>query len=42
MAEFTNGPMITGPLPWERGIEVPNEYDWRNVSGISYLTWTKN
>jgi C1A family cysteine protease len=41
-ATFINGEKKTGPMSWEMGLGLPTEYDWRNVSGTNYLTWTKN
>jgi hypothetical protein len=41
-ATFINGEKKTGPMSWEMGLGLPTEYDWRNVSGKNYLTWTKN
>ena len=37
-------PHVTGPLPHEemRNEVLPKSWDWRNVSGINYLSWNKN
>ena len=37
-------PHVTGPLPHEemRNEAMPTSWDWRNVSGVNYLSWNKN
>ncbi len=41
---FTNGPLITSPLPQDYVSEaaLPKNWDWRNIDGINYLSWTVN
>lgn len=40
---FKQGEKITAPRPWEvlKTEDIPAEWDWRNVNGISYLSWTR-
>ena len=35
---------MTSPRPHEylKAEDVPTNWDWRNVSGVNYLSWTKN
>ena len=39
---FANGEVITGPRAEESLAAVPTAWDWRNVSGVNYLSWTRN
>jgi len=42
-ATFKSGPVITKPRPWEvlHSSDVPSSWDWGNVNGTNYLTWTR-
>ena len=34
---------VTSPEPFEvLGSEVPDQWDWRNKSGVNYLSWNRN
>jgi cathepsin X len=35
---------VTGPRPHEylNANDIPEHWDWRNVSGVNYLSWNKN
>lgn len=39
---FDDGERIIEPRPHEIIKAVPSSWDWRNVSGVNYLSWTKN
>ena len=41
---FEGGERITGPRSWEllEGVQMPRSWDWRNISGVNYLSWNKN
>ena len=39
---FKNGERITKPRAEETVKAVPSAWDWRNVSGVNYLSWTRN
>ncbi len=41
--ELENGGRVTKPRPWEllSSSEVPTEWDWRSVSGVNYLSFTR-
>lgn len=41
---FTFGPVITSPLPWEflKVEDLPASFTWQNVSGVNYLSASRN
>jgi len=42
--EFPEGEVITGPMSWEEIDKdtLPANWDWRNVDGTNYVSWTVN
>ena len=41
---YTNGPLVLTPEPANYVLteDLPQEWDWRNVDGVNYLSWTIN
>lgn len=41
---FENGEKVLSPLPHEtiKAEDLPKTWDWRNVNGVSFVTWDKN
>ena len=39
---FAGGEVITRPRAEDTVAAVPAAWDWRNVSGVNYLSWTRN
>ena len=41
---FSKGELVKSPRPHQllQGIDLPKTYDWRNMSGVNYLSWTRN
>ena len=41
---FEGGPKMSKPHAWELVAEkdLPEEWDWRNIRGVNYLSWTVN
>jgi len=39
-----NDKYVTEPEPWQylNPKDVPDQWDWRNVSGVNYMSWTVN
>jgi len=37
-------PLVLSPEPWEiiDADALPNAWDWRNISGVNYLSWSRN
>lgn len=41
-SQFKNGEVITKPRAQDIITAVPASWDWRNISGVNYLSWTRN
>ena len=41
---WTNGELVTSPRPEEvlDMKKMPKTWDWRNMNGVNYLSWTRN
>lgn len=41
---FPDGERITRKMAWEElsADEIPQNWDWRNIDGVNYVSWNTN